>query len=237
LAIVFIALAALLLPSTHAAFAKPLTLQSDNSDNSGSTGSAVVGNSYTSPSFGYSITWDNDWTVSDELNQEDYNRLVLTDDVATVYIEGVSDSSTPAKCVDTIAGSIEQQSGVSKVKVVPDAADPETGTIADREWAVYSFTYTPDSGSPTELYEYIDCRPVEAGQSLAVISSLTTADDYDSELEPLGALLEGFALDGSTGPSDSGGDSGNTGDNGSTSVSESDIAAFVQISAKDVDDY
>jgi predicted metalloprotease len=240
--VVLLAAIALVLPSASTAFAKPLALQSDTSTDSTDSGStAVVGNSYTSPAFGYSITWNRDWSVSDEQNQSDYNKLVLSNDVSTVYIEGVSDPSTPDECVTQIAAGIGQQTGVTNVKKSRTAADPLDGQdIADRSWAVYDFTYTPDTGDALELSEYIDCRPVETGKSLAVITALIPTSDYDSQLDPLATLLGGFAIDGSTGPSPDNtptSDSGTSGNSGNTSASESQIENFVQISAKDIDGF
>jgi len=64
LVFLLVALSTLILPVADIAQARPLALQADNED--GSNDSGVEGNSYTSPNFGYSVTWDRSWTVTDE---------------------------------------------------------------------------------------------------------------------------------------------------------------------------
>src|SRR5262245_50906667 len=48
----------------------------------------VTGNTYTSPQFSYTVTWDSSWFVVEETS-ETYDQLVLTNGVTIATITGV----------------------------------------------------------------------------------------------------------------------------------------------------
>lgn len=228
------ALSTLALPAADIALARPLVLQADDeSDAVGETG--VSGNSYVSPSFGYSIAWDRSWDVSDELNEDDYNRLVLSNEISTVYIEGIVDSSSLDECISVLVDSLEDTDGVSDVELAEDSNGPLEGQEDGRSWAVYNFVYTGEDGDSVELSEYMDCRPIVEGESLLVLSSISTADDFESQVEPLEELFAGISMEGATGPDDDNGDDANVGDPGNEEIPDSDLAQFVLVSAADID--
>jgi predicted metalloprotease len=210
---------------SSAVSARPL-LQDDETSQTG-----VEGNSYTSPSFGYSITWDNDWAVSDELNEDEYNKLVLTNDVASVYFEGVADTADIETCLDTVASSLENEDGVSNVEIAEDSDGPIGGTEENRAWAIYTLSYTTEEGEEFEFAEYIDCRAVTPGEALLVITMLVSIDDLESQIDPLASLLEGLSLEGDTGST--GGDDGDTGN----IPASGDLAAFVLTSGNDINGF
>lgn len=220
--------AALMLVMPNFAAAQPFALQEEESV------SAVEGNSYTSPSFGYAITWNRDWSVSDEENTADYNKLVLENGVATVYLEGVADSSDVDTCVQTLVANLKETEGVSRVRQLKENGEPVGGTAPGQAWAVYTLTYTGSDGSKVDFAEYIDCRSIVEGESLLVITMLTPVDDLESQIEPLNTLLEGLSLDGSTGTDN--GDNGDSDDNGDV-VATGDLVDFIMLSAADIDDF
>lgn len=224
------ALSALIVPTADIAMARPLVLQADDENAAGVSG--VSGNSYVSPSFGYSITWDRAWEVSDELNEEEYNKLVLTNEISTVYIEGIVDPASLSDCIEQLVASLEDTEGVSDVELAEASDGPLEGEEEGRQWAVYDLVYTSDDDDSIELTEYMDCRPIVEGESLLVLSSISTTDDFESQIEPLAELFAGLSMDGETGAPD---DSGDTGDQGEDSIPDSDLAQFVLVSAQDID--
>lgn len=222
--------AALVLLTPNLASARP-AVQQDNS-----TDSAVEGNSYTSPAFGYAVTWNRDWSVSDEQNDADYNKLVLDNGTATVYFEGIVDPSDLDTCVQQLVSSLEKTEGVSKVAQMENSDGPIGGSEAGSSWAVYTLTYTNGTGDSIDFAEYIDCRPIVEGQSLLVITMLVPAADLQSQIDPLSELLSGLSMDGSSGPSDNGDNTGDTGTS-TTAPSDKELENFVQISARDIDEF
>ena len=204
--------------------ARPLALQSDDKSKT-----AVDGNSYTSPTFGYSVAWDSNWTVTNEVDDSDYNQLSLTNDISTVYFEGIVNDSDLKSCIDAMVGVLEGIDGVSNVQPLENDEGPIAGSESDQEWAIFTLSLESDSDT-FELAYYIDCRPIVEGESLLVISMETALDDLESQADALDELLAGVAIDGSTGSS---GDDGNNvpDDNGSGS----DTADFIAISGDDID--
>lgn len=230
--LMLMAFSALIVPTADIAMARPLALQAEEA---GAGDSGVTGNSYVSPTFGYSITWDRAWEVSDELNEDDYNKLVLTNEISTVYIEGIVDPSSLEECLAALVASLEETEGVSDVAPAEATDGTLEGQEEGRSWAVYNFVYTGEDGESIDLAEYMDCRPIVDGESLLVLSSISTADDFESQIEPLGELFAGLALDGSTGPNDETDEDSNVGEPGDENTPDTDLAQFVMVSAADID--
>jgi predicted metalloprotease len=223
------AFSALILPIADIAYASPPAQQTDEQQGAGESG--VVGNSYTSPSFGYSITWDRTWSVSDEKNEPDANSLTLTNDTTIVTLESVLDKTDIASCVETFADAFAAGDGISDFEQMELEDGPAAGEEAGRNWAVYNFTYTAESSDSIDFALYVDCRSIVEAESLLVIYAFIPADAFDSQVEPLGELLQGLSMDGSTGPStDEPEDAGTNGDT-------SDLGRFIQISADDINTF
>ena len=71
-----------------------------SNDPSGDTG--VDGNDYTSPTYGYELTWDEDvWTVEDESSEDDVDALSLSSDILTLNVTGQNNGDgDPETCLD-----------------------------------------------------------------------------------------------------------------------------------------
>ncbi len=69
-------------------------------DSSGDTG--IDGNAYTSPTYGYELTWDEDvWTVEDESSEDDVDALSLSSDILTLNVTGSNNGDgDPETCLD-----------------------------------------------------------------------------------------------------------------------------------------
>ncbi len=69
-------------------------------DSSG--GDGVDGNAYTSPIYGYELTWDEDiWTVEDESSEDDIDALTLSSDILTLNVTGSNNGDgDPETCLD-----------------------------------------------------------------------------------------------------------------------------------------
>ena len=66
----------------------------------------VSGNSYVSPTFGYSLEWDRTWEVEDETVEDDYNMLRLGDQNSLMFIEGYNFPTDAVDCVDAVLANI-----------------------------------------------------------------------------------------------------------------------------------
>jgi hypothetical protein len=111
------------------------------------TASNVSGNTYTSPHYGYSISWDSTWQVSDESASAGYDMVALDNGASTVYLEGVDSTGSTDDCVTAVVAALKKGTGVSDVHLLKtEAGDDVAGSSATRSYAVYEFTYTARAG-------------------------------------------------------------------------------------------
>jgi endonuclease YncB( thermonuclease family) len=156
----------------------------------------VSGNTYTSPQFGFSVTWDDTWFVSEEeSDKQDY--LLLTNGLA--YAEFIGDKAIPgisAQLVATgFATSNQQDSHVTNFAQMKDAAgNPIKGGDKDHYWIAVSYTYTYDDGTVIDLANYVDVRTVLEGESILIFNGATTALTYDATIPLFEALLASIVL-------------------------------------------
>lgn len=195
------------------------------------TTSGVRGNSYTSPVFPFSVSWDANWSVADEVVEADYTLIQLSDGISQIWFEANASTLDVAGCLQYWYDQLATNEKVSNLVVAEDEGGPMTATEEGRAWAVYGFTYTGDT-STFEYYELIDCRPIVAGESILTITHLATSDVWASEvpalLDVLGRLAIGEGAVAET-------------DNGDTGVIEGgvngDLAQFITFSTQDVEAY
>jgi predicted metalloprotease len=195
--------------------------------------SNVSGNTYTSPDYGYSISWDSTWQVSDEQASAGYNMVALDNGTSTVYLEGVDSSGTTDDCVASVVDSLEKGDGVSNVAIYKDESGEVSGSSATRSYAVYSFDYAGKNGS-VSYNEYIDCRPIEAGKSMLAITDLVLADKFLGEVDPLVKLLGNLSI---TGGGVTSGNSTDTGNSSASTGNEGDLTAFIKSTEGDIDSF
>lgn len=204
--------------------------------------SNVSGNTYTSPDYGYSISWNSTWTVSDESAKPGYDMIALDNGDSTVYLEGIDSTSNTDGCVSTMHDQLAGQSGVSNVTAYTDEqGDAVAGSSDSRSYAVYQFTYAGKNGD-VDLTEYIDCRPIVPGQSVLVITQLTLAQKFNDQIDPLLKLLGNLSISGGGVSGGNGSDTGNgssSGNGGTTSGSSSNssLTSFIKATEVDIDSF
>lgn len=165
--------------------------QSDNQ-----TESNVTGNSYTSPNYGYAVSWDTNWEVSGESSEKGFDQLQLTNNVSTVYFEGYDYTDDEAACLADAVKSLGAEDGVSKFKQAQSDSGPLEGADTFGTWAVYNLTYTAQDDSASDLTEFVICRAVVPGDSMLQITQVVPADKYNDELERFASLVNSVTLAG-----------------------------------------
>jgi plastocyanin len=151
---------------------------------------------YTSPSFGYSISYGPAWQESENSTTNGSDRFVLFN--GTSYITFTSETGfggDPKACVDAFVAQLTSDPNVSNLKLaVDDSGAPlQGGTAATGAYATYNHLYKfPDRTEPYTLY--VGCIPLVPNEAvLAIVQNVPTAE-YAQQVPLREALLRGLAL-------------------------------------------
>ncbi|HVL26172.1 MAG TPA: tetratricopeptide repeat protein, partial [Thermomicrobiales bacterium] len=155
----------------------------------------VTGTTYTSANFGYTVTWDDTWTVS-EASTDPMTRLdalQLTNGVSTVHISAASMDVTDASaCLDASLERVRAEGAWANVTPATDEAGGEVaGETGDS--AYVAFVEQGDAGSSGAFVDYIDCRPLGTPGTFASVIALVPAVVYDQQAAMVNQLFAGFA--------------------------------------------
>ena len=152
---------------------------------------------YTSPTFGYTLSYGSQWTVDEESSNGRQDRLVLINGTSFVtFVAAQGFGGDPKQCVSGFAEEQLVDPAVDNVTLATDAdGNPlQGGTEATGAFAAYNHTYAFADGSVEQFTLFIGCIPLVAGESvLAVIQNVPTAD-YNAQVEAREGLLRGLTL-------------------------------------------
>jgi hypothetical protein len=154
----------------------------------------VEGNTYTSPNFGYSLTWDDAWFVVSE-DSDEIDTLELTNGVTYVNMIGGDDfAGNPELALAAIFGSFRSDESIESIEALPDTAVSED----DRAASAYNVTVTLEDGSTSNVIVYVDARVIVEGESVVLFQSYTPANLFADEWPLIDNLLEGLVIPGAT---------------------------------------
>src|SRR5262245_3486578 len=155
----------------------------------------INGNTYTSPQFGYTVTWADNWVVVDETSDE-FDRLHLTDGLTYAAVIGARSFAGNALVAGTVyTAEIGKEDGVSNFAPLKDGnGDPVRGGDATHAFSAVTFTYAFDDGSTADLTEYIETFTLIPGQAVIILDAYTQAEFFDSERPTMDQLAAGIAL-------------------------------------------
>jgi hypothetical protein len=75
---------------------------------------------YTSPTYGYSLAWSDEWEVVEQESEGGYDLLHLTNQTSDVYIEGyIGDGGDPVTCVESTRVALSDESNPDGVRGRP----------------------------------------------------------------------------------------------------------------------
>jgi hypothetical protein len=179
----------------------------DGSSNTGDirVTSQALGGSYTSPTYGYSIRWDDTWSVVEESSADGTDTLELTTGLSNVNLTGYQTSVTALSCVDEQADVFRQMPDVTNVELQPGSnGQPIRSGDATFASALYAITVTVTGQEPIPYRALVECQPIELGKSMLRFVHLFPEADSDAEVDARNALLAtltfGAAPDGAATP-------------------------------------
>lgn len=152
---------------------------------------------YVSPTYGYSISYNNTWDVSQEISNSGRDTLILTNGVSYVAFNGVPDTfdGDIAACISALLQERTADPNAFNVEVAlgPDGEPLVGGTQATGGFAVYNHDYQFSSGVvPYTLY--VSCVPLIPGEAILGVVQNSPAADFESQIAPREALFRGVVL-------------------------------------------
>lgn len=157
----------------------------------------VDGTTYTSPQFGYSISWDDAvWSATGADSRDAGDTLVLeVRDAETGLFELVglwwNVEGTPHDAegwLDFLVARLDSPN-TSDVRQAESGGKPIGGHDATSAYVVYEYRY-----NDTSFVEYIECREVTPGTAGLCVQFLTTRDLFNSQLPLVQDLLSTLTL-------------------------------------------
>ncbi len=148
----------------------------------------ISGNTYTSPHFGYSISWDNTWLVMSE-SSEEFDRLELTNGISFVSLSGIPGFGGSGQLAATLIAS-----GAASQAEVSNFALLESGGEDNRFYVIASFTVTFDDGSSVNLQEYTEARTLTPGESVVVFRGYGPVETFSIARPGFDALLGSLVI-------------------------------------------
>lgn len=138
----------------------------------------VVDDAYESPTYGYTLEWDDrDWEAVDATTDDDGDLLILTNKVSTLYFSGI---------VAYAGDERECAIDIGEVVASPDAADLYPSESGDR-------------GLEPEDYSYlVDCRELIEDEAVLLIVHVFPADELGDEVVEAEAVTETIDLSGAS---------------------------------------
>jgi hypothetical protein len=152
---------------------------------------------YESPTYGYTVAYDPEVWEAEDASQGGTDQLTLTDGPSQVFIEGREDYGGDAvACVNDQVATVRDSPGVTAVDPATDAdGDRDAGGDATAFHAVYTVTATDGTFAGTAgLTLYFECRTIEEGTSVAIITHIVESDDYAAEAPKVEEILDTLEL-------------------------------------------
>ena len=154
------------------------------------------GTTYTSPSYGYSLTYGDDWEETENASANGRDRFVLFNGISYVTFTAAEGfGGEPQDCVDDFVSTLTSDPNVTNLELATDeTGEPlQGGSEATGAFAVYDHDYT--FPNRVEAYTlFVGCIPLVEGEAVLAIVQNVPSDDYGSQIEPREALFRSLVL-------------------------------------------
>jgi len=155
----------------------------------------VSGNTYTSPNFGYTITWEPQWIVVLESTAGN-DVVMLTDGLAVVILVGSEQYGANANLAATVqVTSLGLSEGTSEFVIEEQSGD------ADRYQMTVSMTVT-ENGQTIPMRMMVEARAIPSREATVLFMGMVQTELFDLARPDMGRLLETLTIPGAA----SGGD-------------------------------
>jgi predicted metalloprotease len=150
---------------------------------------------YTSPTYGYSVSWDRTWDITDESSEDGYDLLMLDNGSGMVAFEGAPFDGDAFDCLTVMESTLEQLDGVRDVTPAEDAETGEPIADGDDENAWEVLILSTGSGrEATSYFAYVSCQSLVPEEAVLAVTQIAPAEAFGDQIEALQELLQGLEL-------------------------------------------
>lgn len=159
--------------------------------------SNVVGNTYTSPTFGYSLTWNDSWSVVNEDSAEGVDFLRISSGTLVADLYAAASTNTPVQCIDELFNYYANDELFANVIYVAGAdGQPLRQDFGTYATGVISFTQTLSSGETIDQFSEAVCYRMEDLGAVVLMEIYMAPSDYLLQRSAITTLQSGLVIPG-----------------------------------------
>jgi plastocyanin len=152
---------------------------------------------YTSPTFGYTIGFGPTWDALENVSSNGRDRFVLFNGTSYITFTGAHEfGGDPQACVDAFVEQLTADPAVSNLGLATDeGGNPlQGGTEATGSYAIFNHDYA--FSDRTEAFTlFVGCVPLIPNEAVLAIVQNVPTDQFNDQVEPREALMRGLTLD------------------------------------------
>lgn len=157
----------------------------------------VAGNTYTSPTFGYQLSWDATWQPQDSASNNGFDVFRLGNGVVVTDLYSGASSMTLTECVTSLVEYYQGNPSYTNVAIQPFADGQEI--ITQGNVAIATLTFDYDDGSGTGAVSTTDsviCAAMPTQGALVTMESYIPTDQVAVQTPAVRALEAQLVVDG-----------------------------------------
>lgn len=155
----------------------------------------VTGNTYVSPTFGYTLTWDSTWTATDATSLNQVDVLRLTNGVTTTDLYSGASSMTLEECVTSLVTFYQNDPSYTNVVLQPYPNGQTILVQGNVSTAILTFDLS-DGTITTPTTDSVICVSIPTAGALVSMESYGPTDQFASQQAAIDALQAQLVVDG-----------------------------------------
>ena len=155
----------------------------------------VTTNTYTSPTFGYQLTWDSTWSPVSSSSQDSFDVLRLAGDITTVDLYSGVSSMSLQDCITSLVEYYQGNASYTNVMQVPFADGQTILTQGNAAISTLTFDYN-DGSTTTATTDSVICVSMPAQGALVTMESYIPTAEYATQIDAVHALESQLVVDG-----------------------------------------
>jgi len=158
--------------------------------------SNVSGSTYTSPTFGYQISWDPTWSVVTDSSQNGFDVLRLSNGAVVTDLYSGASTMGLEQCVTSLVEYYQGNTSYSNIVLQNFPNGQQILTQGNVAIATLTFDYTDEAGTANPTTDSVICVSMPAQGALLTMESYIPTGDVANQQAAVSALEAGLLVDG-----------------------------------------